>query len=166
MKLRILIIMVCIFCMVACQKKEQTAIREPEVQPLEIELPETAWQKTACIITEDTGAVSRIITESIARRLDPEGLRIVTGSEITAGADYVVKTRAAQHNDTIEISYVIQESGRDSTFHHVMSFGKEEILAALESVSAQVSQSLGDSSFRKQSHPGFTGLQNYTLVAP
>ena len=153
MKLRILIIMVCIFCMVACQKKEQTAIREPEVQPLEIELPETAWQKTACIITEDTGAVSRIITESIARRLDPEGLRIVTGSEITAGADYVVKTRAAQHNDTIEISYVIQESGRDSTFHHVMSFGKEEILAALESVSAQVSQSLGDSSFRKQSHP-------------
>ena len=153
MKVRVLFIMICLFWLVVCQKKEQTVVREPEVQPVEIELPETTWQKTACIVSEDTGAVSRIVTESIARRLDPEGLRIVTGSEITAGADYVVKTRAAQYNDTIEISYLIQEPGKDSTLQHVMSFGTEEMLTALETVSAQVSQSLGDSAFRKQDHP-------------
>ena len=75
MKVRVLFIMICLFWLVVCQKKEQTVVREPEVQPVEIELPETTWQKTACIVSEDTGAVSRIVTESIARRLDPEGLR-------------------------------------------------------------------------------------------
>ena len=142
MKALALCTMVIVFCLVVCQKKEQVVVNEPEVQPVEIELPDTMWQKTASIVPEDSGAVSRIITESIVRRLDPAGLKIVSGYEMIAGADYIIKTRATQHNDSIDIDYTIQESGNDSTLHQMISFRQEQMLTALDAVSAQVSWSL------------------------
>jgi tetratricopeptide (TPR) repeat protein len=153
MKARVLCMMVIVICMVVCQKKKQVVVNQPEVQTVEIELPETGWQKTANILPEDSGVVSRIVTESIMRRLDPAGLKIVSGSEMTAGADYIIKTYAAQHNDSIDIAYTIQKSGNDSTFHQTMSFRQEQMLTALEAVAARVSQSLGDSVIQKKSPP-------------
>jgi tetratricopeptide (TPR) repeat protein len=153
MKALALCTMVIVFCVVVCQKKEQVVVSEPEVQPVEIELPDTMWQKTASIVPEDSGTVSRIVAESIVRRLDPAGLKIVSGYEMIAGADYIIKTRAKQHNDSIDIAYTIQESGNDSTLHQTMSFRKEQMLTALETVSAQVSWSLGDSVIQKKSQP-------------
>ncbi|MBN2103593.1 tetratricopeptide repeat protein [bacterium] len=133
-----------------CQKKQSRAFHESETQTIEVDVPRTDWRGTMTVASADTGLLSRVLTASLARRLKPQGFKIVTNAlSDKSTADYVLDTKAVQNENQLEIAYTLRDVKTDSVYENRIIYEQEAVFTALEAVSYQVSQSLGDTSVQE-----------------
>jgi len=135
-----------VLLVLACGQKKQTQIvYQSETEPVQVDIPQTDWQKTIVLAPADSGALTRVLTASLARRLRPRRVKVITSPEPEMSqADFTLYTKAVCHDGQLEIVYKVTNQQTDSTKESRIVDAQEDVFTALEAISYQVSQSLGD----------------------
>ena len=142
----------------ACGDNKQQTLRKHETEAVEVDIPQSGWQKTVVVTPADSDTVTRVLTASLGRRLGQHGLKVVSG--VTAdesAADYIINTKASRQGSQLEISYTLKDVENDTVSEQTVIYEEEAMLTALEAVSMQVSQSMGDTISQESQSRSITG---------